>query len=71
MPVISVKQSRSGNTPDEGIVDIYDVLVNIQLDIEALRNLLATHVHSGVTTGASNTAVPTVTIAATALNTQP
>lgn len=53
----------------------YDDLLKLwqatQADIEQIRNLLATHIHSGVTAGGANTGAPTVTIAANALNLQP
>lgn len=67
----SVRQSQSGNYSTQSIDDLYRLFREVQADIEQLRALLATHVHSGVTVGAGNTGAPTVTIAATALNTLP
>lgn len=67
----SVRQSQSGNYSNQSIDDLYRLFREIQADLEQLRALLATHIHSGVTTGAGNSGAPTVTIAASALNTQP
>jgi hypothetical protein len=68
---ISIRQSQAGNIASQSIDDLYRALRDVQADLEQLRALLATHVHSGVTTGAGNSGAPTVTIAAAALNTQP
>jgi hypothetical protein len=68
----SVKQRvQVAQPPGQSTEDLYKMVEAVRLDLEALRNLLATHVHSGVTAGGANTAVPTVVIAATALNVQP
>ena len=49
--------------------ELYQLVLSLRNDVESLRVLLNTHVHSGVTAGAANTAVPTTTLAA--LNTTP
>jgi predicted DNA-binding protein len=49
--------------------EVYYLLEAIRTDLEALRSLLNTHVHSGVTAGGANTGAPTTTIAS--LETQP
>ena len=68
----SVKQRLvNGSNYGQHIEDLYKLLNATQADIEQLRALLATHVHSGITAGGANSAVPTVTIAAAALNLQP
>lgn len=68
----SVKQ-RAGSAlpPGQTYDDLYKLFLAVQADVEQLRALLASHVHSGVTAGGANTGAPTVTIAATALNLQP
>lgn len=67
----SIKQSQSGNVSTQVVDDLYRLLREAQADIEALRALLASHVHSGVTVGAGSTGAATTSIAATALNLQP
>jgi hypothetical protein len=68
----SVKQRVAASLPPEQQTEhLYKMIEAVRLDLEALRNLLATHVHSGITAGGANTAVPTVVIAAAALNVQP
>lgn len=68
----SVKlRAGSAMPPGQSYDDLMKLMQAIQADIEALRNLLATHVHSGITAGGANSGAPTVTIAATALNLQP
>ena len=67
----SLKQRSAGAVPSEGTDELFIVLRAVQADIEQLRALLATHIHSGVTVGAGNTGAPTTTIASTALNLQP
>lgn len=46
---------------------LFPLIDDIRLDLDALRTLLNTHVHSGVTAGAGNTGVTTTL--ATALRT--
>lgn len=57
--------------PGQSYDDLYKLFLAVQADVEQLRALLASHVHSGVTAGGANTGAPTVTIAAAALNLQP
>ncbi len=48
---ISIRQSQAGNIASQSIDDLYRALRDVQADLEQLRALLATHVHSGVTDG--------------------
>jgi hypothetical protein len=68
----SVK-TRLVNSANYGqhIEDLYKLLNAAQADIEQLRSLLASHVHSGITTGASNSGAATTSIASASLNLQP
>lgn len=59
---INQRINHIANRPD--IDELRPLLVSILTDLAALRTLLNTHVHSGVTVGAGNTGVPTVTAAA-------
>lgn len=65
----SVRQRTNRMSDQRESREIYMLIEALRLDLEALRVLLNTHVHSGVTTGGGNTGAPTSTIAA--LNTQP
>jgi len=66
----SVKQRVVGGmSPGQSNYHLYQLIVAIQADLVALQTQLNTHVHSGITTGASNSAAPTTTLAT--LNTQP
>lgn len=57
-----------GAVPDQlAARNMNTLLLSILTDLTALRTQLNTHVHSGITTGASNSAVATTT--APALNT--
>lgn len=66
-----LKQSQSGDQSNQHTDMLYRALRDVQADIEALRALLASHVHSGVTVGAGSTGAATTSIASTALNVQP
>lgn len=66
----SVKQRIVGGMePGQNEYNLYQLVVALQADLVALQTQLNTHVHSGVTAGGANTAVPTTTLAT--LNTQP
>lgn len=56
-------------TPTEDHQDIRLLLAAVQADLAALRTWANTHVHSGITAGAANSAVATTLVPA--LNTQP
>jgi hypothetical protein len=57
--------------PGQTYDDLFKLWQATQADLEQIRNLLATHVHSGITAGGANSGAPTVTITAAALNLQP
>lgn len=71
MPSESVKQRFGAMPAALKVRQLQALIAALQQDVELLRAQLNTHVHSGITTGASNSGAPTTTIAASALNTQP
>lgn len=69
MPLESVTQ-RTNKLPDKVTAqELFMLLTDMRTDLETLRVQVNTHVHSGVTTGASNSGAPTTTIAS--LTTRP
>lgn len=60
----SLKQ-RTPTLPGRAIEEpIRQLLTSVLTDLTAIRTFLNTHVHSGITSGGSNTAVPTTQLAA-------
>jgi GpV Apex motif len=68
MAVESIKLRVNSLAPKDDNIQLRILYESLRVDLEALRVQLNTHVHSGITAGGANTAVPTTTIAS--LNTQ-
>lgn len=64
----SIGQRMNAIADHEAAQELRFLIDSLRADVEAIRVQLNTHIHSGVTVGAGNTAAPTTTIAA--LNTQ-
>jgi hypothetical protein len=62
MPQSIKERTQVGAQPT--LREMNALLQSILVDLTALRTLLNTHVHSGVTAGGANTGVTTVTAAA-------
>lgn len=69
MPTQSVAQ-RTGAIPSGlAAFELYQLVLSLRNDVEALRLIVNSHVHSGVTVGAGNTGA--LVTPAAALNTVP
>ena len=62
MPQSIKERTARGQQPT--MRELRALLNSILVDLAALRSLLNTHVHSGVTAGGANTGAPTTTAAA-------
>lgn len=60
----SIKQRMRAVPSDVTARELFALYNAILVDLAAIRTLLNTHVHGGVTVGAGNTGVPTTTAAA-------
>lgn len=60
----SIKQRMSAVPSDITARELAALYNAILVDLAAIRTLLNTHVHSGVTAGGANTGAPTTTAAA-------
>lgn len=59
MPTSLIQALNAADIPPQAARVIGAALEEMRNDIEKLRNMHNTHVHSGVTAGGANTAVPT------------
>jgi len=59
----SISQRLNAMANHKDADQLYQLIVAVRADLEALRLKVNTHVHSGVTAGGANTAAPTTTVA--------